>query len=325
VGSCSNEEGVCFDRVTMLYIALLVSLVLTCHASPKARVKDGLSEHDHHKGTEHNPEFDHEAFLGKDEAKTFDELTPDQSKEKLGKLFHKVDSDSDGQVTEDELKEWIKHTQNRYIMEDSEKQMKQNDMDKDGFVTWDEYKKATYGFLDENEGEKEQYADMLKRDEKRFKLADKEGKMKLKLDEFSAFLHPENHEHMKSIVVNETLEDIDKDHDGSISLDEYLGDLWPEEDRAKGEEPDWVKTERDQFTEFRDKNKDGKMDAEEVKDWILPPDYDHVSSEAKHLVTESDQNGDGKISKDEMVEKYDLFVGSQATDFGEIFKNHEEL
>jgi hypothetical protein len=26
-----------------------------------------------------------------------------------------------------------------------------------------------------------------------------------------------------------------------------------------------------------------------------------------------------------MVEKYDLFVGSQATDFGEIFKTKEEL
>jgi len=323
----SLGKGIFCYCIKMLFTVVLVSLLVTCHASPKARVKDSLSEQDHHKGPEHehNPEFDHEAFLGKDEAKTFDELTPDQSKEKLGKLFHKVDADGDGQVTEDELKKWIQHTQNRYIREDSDKQMKQNDMDKDGHVSWDEYKKSTYGFLDENESEKEHYADMLSRDEKRFKLADKEGDMKLKIEEFSAFLHPESHEHMKSIVVNETLEDIDKDKDGSISLEEYLGDLWPEEDRKKGEEPDWVKTEREQFTEFRDKNKDGKMDADEVKDWILPPDYDHVSSEAKHLVSESDGDGDGKISKEEMVEKYDLFVGSQATDFGEIFKNHEEL
>ena len=73
------------------------------------------------------------------------------------------------------------------------------------------------------EGEKEHYAEMLTRDEKRFKMADSEGDMKLKVDEFSAFLHPENHDHMKNIVVNETLEDIDKDKDGSISLEEYLG------------------------------------------------------------------------------------------------------
>ena len=70
----------------LLYFAL-VSLFLTCQASPKSRVKDGLSDHDHEHGGpghEHNPEFDHEAFLGKDEAKTFDELSPDESKEKLG-------------------------------------------------------------------------------------------------------------------------------------------------------------------------------------------------------------------------------------------------
>lgn len=53
-------------------------------------------------------------------------------------------------------------------------------------------------------------------------------------------------------------------------------------------EPEWVKTEREQFTEFRDKNKDGKMDKEETRDWILPSDYDHADAEAKHLVYESD-------------------------------------
>lgn len=31
----------------------------------------------------HNAEYDHEAFLGKEEAHQFDQLTPEQSKEKL--------------------------------------------------------------------------------------------------------------------------------------------------------------------------------------------------------------------------------------------------
>ena len=40
-----------------------------------------------------------------------------------------------------------------------------------------------------------------------------------------------------------------------------LGDLYPENDKDKDtEEPDWVKTEREHFTEFRDKNKDGVLD-----------------------------------------------------------------
>ena len=66
--------------------------------------------------------------------------------------------------------------------------------------------------------------------------------------------------------------------------------MWPEESREKGEEPEWVKSERTQFENYRDKNKDGKMDRDEVADWILPVDYDHVTSEAKHLISESDAN-----------------------------------
>lgn len=64
------------------------------------------------------------------------------------------------------------------------------------------------------------------------------------------------------------------------------GDMYNQEGDAT--EPEWVKTEREQFTEFRDKNKDGKMDKDETRDWILPTDYDHAEAEAKHLVYESD-------------------------------------
>ncbi len=53
-------------------------------------------------------------------------------------------------------------------------------------------------------------------------------------------------------------------------------------------EPEWVKSEREQFTEFRDQNKDGRMDKDETRDWILPSDYDHAEAEAKHLLYESD-------------------------------------
>ena len=42
-----------------------------------------LSDEEHFvEGTEHNPDYDHEAFLGED-AKEFDELTPEESKERL--------------------------------------------------------------------------------------------------------------------------------------------------------------------------------------------------------------------------------------------------
>lgn len=65
-------------------------------------------------------------------------------------------------------------------------------------------------------------------------------------------------------------------------------DMFAHEDG--GPEPDWVKTEREQFSDFRDLNKDGKMDQDEIRHWIMPQDYDHAQAEARHLVYESDQD-----------------------------------
>lgn len=42
---------------------------------------------------------------------------------------------------------------------------------------------------------------MLPRDERRFKTADLDGDMAATREEFTAFLHPEEFEHMKNIVV----------------------------------------------------------------------------------------------------------------------------
>ena len=52
-------------------------------------------------------------------------------------------------MSEEELKNWIKYTQSKYIWEDAEKQMKSNDENSDGYVDWAEYKKSTYGFVTE--------------------------------------------------------------------------------------------------------------------------------------------------------------------------------
>lgn len=312
----------------MIFCVFVLSLCLFSNAHPK-HVKDGLSEKKHEtgEGHEHNPEYDHEAFLGQDEAKVFDHLSPEESKEKLGDLFHKVDEQgiADGFVTQAELEKWIEFTQRRYIREESDRHMQQNDLDGDGLVSWDEYKNTTYGFLEENDSEGKHYAATLARDEQRFKVADRENDLKLSLDEFDAFLHPEKHDYMKGLVVSETIHDMDKNKDGLISMDEYIGDSWPEEDRVKGVEPEWVKGEREQFTDLRDTNKDGKMDREEVKNWILPQEHDQISAEAKHLISESDLDGDGQISKEEMVEKYDVFVGSEATDYGQLVHTKDEL
>ena len=64
---------------------------------------------------------------------------------------------------------------------------------------------------------------MLTRDKLRWEKSDINKDNKITKEEYTAFLHPEEYDHMKDVVVDETLQDIDKDGDGSVSLDEYLG------------------------------------------------------------------------------------------------------
>lgn len=65
---------------------------------------------------------------------------------------------------------------------------------------------------------------MQKRDRRRWAVADTDSDDLLTKDEFASFLHPEETGHMRDVVVLETMEDIDKDKDGKISLQEYIGE-----------------------------------------------------------------------------------------------------
>ncbi|XP_065580405.1 calumenin-A-like [Artemia franciscana] len=314
--------------VILTYSATALAFTVATDVDNKGRVLNkNLSHEAHFDQGEHNEDYDHEAFLG-DEAKEFDHLSPEESKNRLGKIVDKIDRDNDGFVTEAELKSWIQYTQKKYILEDVERQWSQhNAKDK---IMWADYRKTVYGFLDDmdpNELEKDDegysYRDMQRRDRRRWSVADGDGDDALTKEEFVSFLHPEDVPHMHDIVILETMEDIDKDKDGKISQEEYIGDMY--RGTSEEDEPDWVKSEREQFNVYRDQNKDGYLDQNEVKNWIIPPDFDHAIAEAKHLIYESDTDEDAKLTKEEILDKYDLFVGSQATDFGEALTRHDEF
>lgn len=59
----------------------------------------------------------------------------------------KIDEDKDGFVTVEELRDWIKFAQKRWIFEDVERQWKGHDLNEDGLISWEEYKNATYGYI----------------------------------------------------------------------------------------------------------------------------------------------------------------------------------
>ena len=90
-------------------------------------------------------------------------------------------------------------------------------------------------------------------------------------------------------------------------------------------EPEWVASEREVFRSERDSDKDGFMTFEEIKTWIVPDDFDHADTEAKYLVGRADGDGDAVLSRAEIMEHYDVFVGSSATRYGEILARHDEF
>lgn len=70
-----------FKPSLVLVVAFVV--IVQSSAVPKPG-ENRLSDAKHYDGEEHNAQYDHEAFLGKEEAKTFDQLTPEESQRRLG-------------------------------------------------------------------------------------------------------------------------------------------------------------------------------------------------------------------------------------------------
>ena len=93
---------------------------------------------------------------------------------------------------------------------------------------------------------------------------------------------------MKDLVITETIEDIDRNADGLISVDEYVGDMWDKTENNQTTEPDWIQTERENFLVHRDLDHDGKLNRKEVELWLMPVDYDNIQAETLHLFREAD-------------------------------------
>jgi len=299
----------------------------THHLSQESHVDDlGL----------HNADFDHDAFMG-DEATEFKNLTPEESKNRLANIFDKIDTNNDTFIEATELTKWIVDTQERSITRRTEEFWSSSNPDQKPELSWDEYRAIQYGFLtDEHISDKDrrwvmeddvdpetlrQFRELELRDKRRWTVADRNKNLQLSKEEFSAFIHPEHFSHMYSVNRDETMADLDQDGDGQLTLSEFVHHLYGETKDVK----EWDSAGL-QFRTFRDLNKDGVIDKDELMLWIHPEDFDTHKAEAEHLVREADNDKDQRLSKAEVLDNFTIFVASQATDFGQdLHYHHDEL
>lgn len=310
-------------RLCQMISILMLLIFSSTYATPpnhhqhrdhsKERIEDAFKSHVKQNNDIDDHELDHEAILGsRQTAHEYDKLSPEESKRRLRLLVENgMDFNRDGFVDKQELSDWVLKSFKNLAVEEGEDRLEEDDINGDGFVTWDEYLKGEYNADMLKDGNNE----LLEEDEILWKAADLNDDGKLDATEYAAFHSPEEFGHMHSVLVNQMLARRDLNHDGHIDFDEYIKDQSGEKIDTRSEH---YIAEKDKFDKEYDLNRDGKLDYNESLDWIVPNNTEIAQNEATHLITSADSNHDGKLSVEEIVANHDVFVGSEATDFGEI-------
>lgn len=278
---------------------------------------------------QHFVEFDHEAIIGSvKEAEEYHELPPEESKRRLGILVEKMDMNSDKFIDRHELKAWILRSFKRLSEEEAEDRFEDLDENNDEKLSWAEYAKDVFGMESEdgvrqNTIDDAEEAKLMEDDMTMFKAADLDKDGFLSIEEHVKFYSPEEHPEMLPIILQQTLRDKDLNRDGRIDFQEYLSD------GAKKHDKQWLLAEKEKFDQDFDKDHDGYLNHIEILSWVVPSNDEIASDEVSHLFAASDDDHDDRLSYAEIIDKYDIFVGSEATDYGDHLQNlgdfHEEL
>jgi Ca2+-binding EF-hand superfamily protein len=248
-------------------------------------------------------------------------------------LKQDVDQDKDGEYSTEELKKWLETVHHKVVAENINRQWAYYNPEpqevhswegyapeKKEVLHWEVYKNMTYpdqlGSADDDPSNPhyQSLVIMYKRAERRWALADANSDSVLTKEEYKDFVHPEESEKVRHIIVDEAQEDMDKDSDGSISLDEYMNHLKSMAEEHELEDPQWAQAQQNHFGSYLDKDKDGSLNKEELRDWLIPT-YDKHENEALRLVTIADVNKDHQLSWDEIKTEHHHFYALLPPEF----------
>lgn len=176
------------------------------------------------------------------------------------------------------------------------------------------YKKELIDFDSYDEEQK-----MIKDDKEMFKAADLNNDGMLNPEEFVLFQNPEEHPQMLPLVLEHTMRDKDTNGDGKIDFKEYVGETADHHDK------EWLIGEKEHFDKDYDTNSDGVLSGNEVLSWVVPSNDVVATDEVDHLFVSTDEDHDDRLSYLEILNNYDTFVGSEATDYGDHLQNIHHL
>ncbi|KAK6188148.1 hypothetical protein SNE40_004395 [Patella caerulea] len=305
-----------------LLVLTLISIVTGAALGTKEHVPPVKKPHEEQ--GEHSPHFDHEAVIGSRKAEQeFDEMSPEEAKQRLTLLVAEHDPNNDQIITKEELVEWLMHSFKNLDEEDAAEKMTEEDViDVDDKVSWEEYLKSQYNYepgdiedfkkLRETNKDNEQMKEtfellvLVEDDEARFNAADANHDGMLNKEEYFAFHAPLEHVQMHEFEIKRVMKQFDKNNDGSITKKEFIGDITDKER---------VIAEEEQFKLY-DTDNNGKLDDGETRKWVIQDSRVAATEEAEHLLNMADDNKNGELTLAEIVDHYDEFVGSQATDYG---------
>lgn len=248
------------------------------------------------------------------------------------KIISKMDEDSSNSISRKELVQWTLKALQKMDAREMGEDFELADGDEDGKVSWKEYVVNIYGVeeeLIENFTEADvignaELADLNRlynREYAKFVAADYNEDGLLDEKEYELFYNPANEPKSISFAIDHAMKQVDKDGDGTLSLDEYLNDFKvPMQDE---EESDNKQSMIDIFMEL-DLNKNNKLDGDELSLWIQQDNGEIAADEASHLINECDEDENESLSYKEMEDCMEDFLESDATEYGFQLK-HDEL
>jgi len=205
-----------------------------------------------------------------------------------------IDADKNGKVSLPETLTFARTVARKIFLRHVSTILEELDTSKDGKLSLDEHVgdiKAQSAGADE--AEQTEVDHRIEVETAEFKAADSNGDQFLDLEELTSLVHPETHDGVLSVTVQETIRQKDKNGDGKLTPEEF----WDAEP-SDGED---VSLSEEELIDFKklDTNGDGALELSELRPW--ESGAHHTEDAMKKLLEAADKDSDMHVTADELA------------------------